>query len=455
MGAIVNPGNRPWYTSASGITITGTTKTYETYADMLREQYPGKLAWVKDATGDPTVEKGSALYTWKAISKTWEKIYETESMDGGGGLAVQNFVGWVATPEQLKEMYPEAKDGWYAIVGTTDTIWVWDSDTNSWKDANAMDGQIMWSQIVDPPTSYPISFITGLQDALDLRVLTSTLEEFYPKKVDLKTVAFTGSYNDLTELPDLENITTRLTSVEETATNLELSLERLSEYLDELTIDKIPGIDQYQKITDSIEWSRITGFPSDQYALKSYVDQNFSKIGHTHSQYALTTEVQEMYATKVELSTEISNLATIYAPIKHTHTMDDIVGYVDNVPKYMQFVRPVEKQDLFLKVDIYSDPTFESLVKSVDGRTEEGRLAMTYYNGTAYVAVPKSGIPEDGQGRLTAVNVGDIDVAGQVYIVATWQNAVASFSVSTATMYPAFTPTDMYSVGMYWRSFNN
>ena len=367
MGTVVNPGNRPWYTSASGITITGTTKTYNTYADMLREQYPGKLAWVIDATGDPTVDKGSALYTWKAISKTWEKIYETESMDGGGGISVQNFVGWVASPEQLKSMYPEAKDGWYAIVGTTDTIWVWDSDTNTWKDASAIGGQIMWSQIVDPPSSVPISFVSGLQDALDLRVLTSTLEEFYPKKVDLKSVAFTGSYNDLTDLPDLENIETRLSTAESNVSNLELSVEKLTEYLDALTVDQLPGIDKYQKLSDSIEWSRITGFPSDQYALKNYVDQNFSKIDHTHTQYILKTEVESLYATKQELETEIQSLATVYAPVKHTHSMDDIVGYVDSVPKYMQFVRPVEEQDLFLKVDIYSDPTLETLVKSMEG----------------------------------------------------------------------------------------
>ena len=269
MGTIVNPGNRPWYTSASGITITGTTKTYETYADMLREQYPGKLAWVKDATGDPTVEKGSALYTWRAISKTWEKIYETESMDGGGGLSVQNFVGWVATPEQLKEMYPEAKDGWYAIVGTTDTIWVWDSDTNSWKDASAMDGQIMWSQIVNPPTSYPITFITGLRDELDSRVLTTTLEEFYPKKADLSVVATTGSYTDLTNLPDIDGIITQINTLSGSVEEVRLQLTQMTEYIEKLNVDQIQGIDQYQKITDQIAWDRITGFPSDQYALKT------------------------------------------------------------------------------------------------------------------------------------------------------------------------------------------
>ena len=454
MGTVINPNGKPWYATASGITFIGTTKTYQTYADMLREQYPGKLAWVVDASGDPSVDKGSALYAWRPLSKTWEKIYETEVMDGGSSV-IQNFVGWVASPEQLRSMYPNASDGWYAIVGTTDSIWVWDSDTNDWKDTTAMDGEIMWSQIVDPPASHPINFITGLRDELDDRVLNATLEEFYPKKSDLSLVATTGSYTDLINLPDIDGITTQLDTLSGSVEEARLQLTQLAEYIEQLSVDKIQGMDQYQKITDQIAWDRITGFPADQYALKTYVDQNFSKINHTHSQYALNTEVHSMYATKVELSTEISKLPSLYAPIKHTHTMDEIVGYVDNTPTYMQFVRPVEQANLFLKVEIFSDPSMETLVKSVDSRTEEGRLAMSYYNGTAYVAVPEDGIPVDGQGRLTAVNVGTLDAAGQVYICATWQNVSASFSITTATMYPAFTPSDMIAVGNYWRSLDN
>ena len=454
MGTVINPNGKPWYATASGITFIGTTKTYQTYADMLREQYPGKLAWVVDASGDPSVDKGSALYAWRPLSKTWEKIYETEMMDGGSSV-IQNFVGWVASPEQLRSMYPNASDGWYAIVGTTDSIWVWDSDTNDWKDTTAMDGEIMWSQIVDPPASHPINFITGLRDELDDRVLNATLEEFYPKKSDLSLVATTGSYTDLINLPDIDGITTQLDTLSGSVEEARLQLTQLAEYIEQLSVDKIQGMDQYQKITDPIAWDRITGFPADQYALKTYVDQNFSKISHTHSQYALNTEVHSMYATKVELSAEISKLPSLYAPIKHTHTMDEIVGYVDNTPTYMQFVRPVEQANLFLKVEIFSDPSMETLVKSVDSRTEEGRLAMSYYNGTAYVAVPEDGIPMDGQGRLTAVNVGTLDAAGQVYICATWQNVSASFSITTATMYPAFTPSDMIAVGNYWRSLDN
>lgn len=451
MGTVINPNGKSWFATASGVTVIGTTKTYQTYADLLREQYPGKLAWVVDASGDPSVDKGSALYAWRSLSKTWEKIYETEILDGGSSV-IQNFVGWVATPEQLRAMYPNASDGWYAIVGTTDSIWVWDSDTNDWKDTTAMDGEIMWSQIVDPPSSYPITFITGLREELDSRVLNATLEEFYPKKSDLALVATTGSYTDLTNLPDIDGIITKLDTLSGAVEDIQLQLTKMDEYINQLSTDQIKGMDQYQKITDSIAWDRITGFPADQYALQTYVDQNFSKIGHTHSQYALNTEVQAMYATKVELSTEISNLSSLYAPIKHTHTMDEIIGHVDDTPTFMQFVRPVEQENMFLKVEIFSDPSMETLVKEVDSRTEEGRLAMSYYDGTAYVAVPEDGIPVEGQGRLTAVNVGHIEAAGQMYVRSTWQNAVASISITSATMYPAFTPSDMIAVGNFWRS---
>lgn len=43
--------------------------------------------------------------------------------------------GWYDTPEALKAAVPVGENGWWAVVGTTDTIWTWDSDTNSWKDS--------------------------------------------------------------------------------------------------------------------------------------------------------------------------------------------------------------------------------------------------------------------------------------------------------------------------------
>lgn len=49
----------------------------------------------------------------------------------------QGAVGYYATASALNAAHPTAKDGNWAIVGTTDTIWVWDSDTELWKDTGA------------------------------------------------------------------------------------------------------------------------------------------------------------------------------------------------------------------------------------------------------------------------------------------------------------------------------
>lgn len=46
-------------------------------------------------------------------------------------------MGWYATPEDLAEKNPIGEDGWWGVVGTTDTIWTWDSDTGAWVDTSA------------------------------------------------------------------------------------------------------------------------------------------------------------------------------------------------------------------------------------------------------------------------------------------------------------------------------
>lgn len=39
--------------------------------------------------------------------------------------------GWYATPLALKNAVPNGQNGWWAIVGSTDTIWVWDGDSGT------------------------------------------------------------------------------------------------------------------------------------------------------------------------------------------------------------------------------------------------------------------------------------------------------------------------------------
>lgn len=43
--------------------------------------------------------------------------------------------GWYATPEALQAAVPVGENGWWAVVGTTDTIWTWDGDKGKWKDS--------------------------------------------------------------------------------------------------------------------------------------------------------------------------------------------------------------------------------------------------------------------------------------------------------------------------------
>lgn len=55
---------------------------------------------------------------------------------GGGGGSDQHNLGWYATQAALEEAHPTGTDGDYAILGSTDTIWVWDSGTSAWVDSD-------------------------------------------------------------------------------------------------------------------------------------------------------------------------------------------------------------------------------------------------------------------------------------------------------------------------------
>lgn len=49
----------------------------------------------------------------------------------------QGQLGWYATPQALQAAHPTGQNGQWAIIGTTDTIWTWDSDTNAWVDSGS------------------------------------------------------------------------------------------------------------------------------------------------------------------------------------------------------------------------------------------------------------------------------------------------------------------------------
>ena len=59
---------------------------------------------------------------------------------GGGGSDPHN-LGWYATQSALETAHPTGSDGDFAILGSTDTVWVWDGDTTAWKDTDTK-GQV-------------------------------------------------------------------------------------------------------------------------------------------------------------------------------------------------------------------------------------------------------------------------------------------------------------------------
>lgn len=299
MGVVINPGERPWYVSPTGVTFVGKTRTYQTWDDMLKEQYPGKLAWVVDASGDPTVNVGSALYTWRQY-QGWVKIYETESMDLDINDAINMFVGWVASPEQLNTLYPTGKDGMFAIVGTTDTIWVWDSESKAWVDTGQDQVEInnQWDSIENKPDYFPSTF------------------ELVINTENNQTLAQT--INNLT-LVDTD-LTNRLMKVENKLSNLQVSdIQGLQETFGRLKpiaftaswndLVDIPG--SFAPTAHKHPWSDITNPP------------DFSRVGHQH----VWTDIHEV----PNFALANHNHDTVYAPRIHTHTITEIVNLQESL----------------------------------------------------------------------------------------------------------------------------
>lgn len=61
--------------------------------------------------------------------------------NGGGGGGDSHNLGWYATPQALNEAHATAEAGDWAIVGSTDTVWIWDTDNSQWVDSDTK-GQV-------------------------------------------------------------------------------------------------------------------------------------------------------------------------------------------------------------------------------------------------------------------------------------------------------------------------
>lgn len=96
----------------------------------------------RDENGDLAVRTVSSTESATVVNP--DDVY-TRDTDGnlcirttgsGGGSGDQHNLGWYATQSALETAHPTAEAGDWAIVGSTDTVWIWDTDTNAWKDSD-------------------------------------------------------------------------------------------------------------------------------------------------------------------------------------------------------------------------------------------------------------------------------------------------------------------------------
>ena len=89
----------------------------------------------------------------------------------------QGAVGWYKTEQDLQVAHPTGQNGQWAIIGTTDTIWTWDSDTSAWVDSGAqvdLSNYPTNEQLQQTLSSYPTN--GQLQQALQEYPTTSEVQ---------------------------------------------------------------------------------------------------------------------------------------------------------------------------------------------------------------------------------------------------------------------------------------
>ena len=75
------------------------------------------------------------------LSETNSPSVFTEDENGNACIRVtgggdQHNLGYYATQSDLETAHPTAEAGDWAIVGATDTVWIWDEDTSAWVDSD-------------------------------------------------------------------------------------------------------------------------------------------------------------------------------------------------------------------------------------------------------------------------------------------------------------------------------
>ena len=112
----------------SAQTATAQAKTATEQANTATSKASAAASSASAAAASQTAAKASETESAKNLQGTKEYFEQVRTITIGAQ-------GWYATPEALTAAVPVGENGWWAVVGTTDTIWTWDGDTGAWKDS--------------------------------------------------------------------------------------------------------------------------------------------------------------------------------------------------------------------------------------------------------------------------------------------------------------------------------
>lgn len=105
------------------------------YYDLLSQQVAQVLASAQAAAASATLAESWAV--GGTGSREGEDTNNAKYYCEQAQSVTQGQLGWYATPQDLQAAHPTGQNGQWAIIGSTDTIWTWDSDTSAWVNSGA------------------------------------------------------------------------------------------------------------------------------------------------------------------------------------------------------------------------------------------------------------------------------------------------------------------------------
>lgn len=105
------------------------------YYNALSEQVAQVLANAQAAAASATLSEswavgGTGTREGENTNNAQYWAQQAQSISNGQ-------LGWFETEQALQAAHPTGENGQWAIIGSTDTIWTWDSDTSAWVDSGA------------------------------------------------------------------------------------------------------------------------------------------------------------------------------------------------------------------------------------------------------------------------------------------------------------------------------